>query len=557
MSLSTVVAALLLAACRPPAEHATPTPQVTATIPAPTPAANRVTDAAISDPRTFNPILSTDNASTTALDPLFDGLVRLDPLTTEVEPALAERWEYNPEGTVWTFHLHPGVLWHDGTLDAIYDPRVPNSVKHTLTIDGQRIAAEVLDAHRIRLTLPHAFAPLLNSIGFDILPKHLLGESLAAGTFAQQWGIDTPPERIVGTGPYRLSKYVPAQYLQYQRFDRHWRTDENGDRLPYVPERITLVVPDQDTAFLKFRAGELDLLEARAEDVASLRALPHVRVDQMGLDTGTTFVTFNRNPDHYVRNGKRDPRLDWFTDKTFLRAIAHAIDKASMVQNCLFGYGAPAVAEISPENTRFHNPQLGDYPYDLEKAQQLLTEGGYVDRDADGVREDRAGNPVEFTLHTNSENQVRQKMSAILKEDWTKLGLKVHYRPLEFTTLVEKLDSTYDWDAILLGFTGGVEPHNGANVLRSNGNLHLWHPRQATPATPWEKEIDELIEAGAREMDAAKRQQIYWRIQAILHHELAMIQTVHAMQFLAARTYVQNLRPTVWGLYRPERIRVF
>jgi len=525
----------------------------------------------ISDPKTFNPILVTDSASSGALSDVFESLVRLNPLTTEVEPLLAERWERNAEGTEWTFFLRRDVRWHDGapftaadvafTFEVIYDERVPNSAKHVLTVDGQRIRTEIVDQYTIRFVLPRPFAPFLNSIGEPIVPRHLLAESLEQGTFAQQWGIDTPPEKIVGTGPYRIVRYEPAQFLKLQRNEQYWMRDEEGHRLPYLEEQTLLIVPNQDTLFLKFTAGQTDVHQPRPEEIVALRQLAddpgrQMVLRQIGLETGSTFVAFNRNPRYYERGGRRDPKLDWFTDKNFLRAIAHAIDKESMVRNCLFGYGQPAVSHISPENKVFHNPNLKDYAYDLEEARRWLRAGGYIDRNGDGVIEDRNGHPVEFDLTTNAENQVRQKMCSILREDWTRLGMKVNYRPLEFTTLVEKLDTRFDWDAVLLGFTGGIEPHNGANILRSSSNLHLWNPRQEKPATAWEKEIDELVEAGAREMDVEKRRRIYWRIEEILHEELPMIQTVRQTSFVAHRSYLENFRPTVWGLYRPELIRL-
>jgi peptide/nickel transport system substrate-binding protein len=525
--------------------------------------------AMISDPKTFNPIIVTDTASGTATDDVFDPLIRLDPVTLDVEPVLAERWERNADGTEWTFALRRGVRWHDGTpftaadvtftFDAIFDNRVPNSSKHVLTIRGQRIAVEALDAHTVRFRLPEPFAPFLNSIaGTEMLPAHVLRETLAAGTFAQQWGINTPPERIVGTGPYRMVKYVPAQYLRYRRNPDYWRRDDADRALPYLEEQTILVVPSQDTAYLKFRAGETDIHAPRPEEVSELREQAtalDITVREIGLDTGTTFVVFNRNPRHYEQGGKRDPRLTWFTDLAFLRAIAHSIDKEAMIRNCLNGFGQPAIGEISPENRRFHHPDLADYPYDLDKAKSLLEEAGYRDHNNDGLREDRDGHPLEFTLHNNAGNQIREKMCSILQEDWKKLGIKVNYRPLDFTLLVEKLDTTFDWDAILIGFTASVEPHNGANLLRSSANLHMWHPNQAEPATAWEAEIDQLLDRGARELDEAKRQQIYRRIQEILHRELPMIQTVRPMEFSAYADALQNYRPTVWGVYRPELLR--
>lgn len=529
----------------------------------------RLSTATISDPKTFNPILVTDAASSAAIGDLFDTLVRLNPQTTEVEPALAERWESNADGTEWVFFLRPGVRWQDGqpltaadvafTFEAIYEPQVPNSYSHILTIDGQRMQVEALDDARVRFRLPRPFAPLLNSIGVPIIPKHRLRDALATGRFTQQWGIDTPPAELVGSGPYRMSQYVPAQYIQLRRNPDYWMRDEAGAALPYLEEQTVRIVPNQDTAYLKFLSGESDVHNPRPEEVPDLhkreRALG-ITVQEIGSDTGTLFVTFNRNPAHYVRNGRRDPRLNWFTDRRFLRAIAHSIDKQSMIVNCFHGFGRPAVAYLSPENKLFHNPILKDYEYSLERAGQILSEAGYVDRDGDGIREDREGNPIEFALHTNAGNQVREKMCSLLQEDWTKLGIKVHYRPLDFALLVEKLDTTFDWDAVLIGFTGGVEPHNGANLLRSNGNLHLWQPNQPTPATEWEAEIDRLVEAGARALDRDQRRQAYWRIQEILHEELPMIQTVLGTRFTAFKNRLQNFHPTVWGIYRPERIRI-
>jgi peptide/nickel transport system substrate-binding protein len=239
-----------------------------------------------------------------------------------------------------------------------------------------------------------------------------------------------------------------------------------------------------------------------------------------------------------------------------VQAVAHSADTKSMIQNTYFGYGEAATSSISPENKVFFNPNLKPYAYDLEVAKRLLDEGEYRDRDGDGIREDAKGRPIEFELSTNAGNQVRERLCSILKEDWTKLGFKVNYRPLDFATLVEKLSVNFEWDTMVMGFTGGVEPHNGSNLLRSSGNLHMWHPNQSTPATPWEAEIDREIEAGARELDPEKRKAHYWRIQEILHRELPMIQLVRQERFVAAKTYLVDFVPTVWGLYQPERIAI-
>jgi peptide/nickel transport system substrate-binding protein len=493
---------------------------------------DRMVTAMISDPKTFNPLISVDSASSEAVDELFEGLVRLNPKTMLPEGLLASSWEHDEAGTTWTFHLRTDVTWHDGTpftaddvaftIEAIFDPNVPNSSKHVLMVGGQPIKTEVVDPHTIKLILAEPFAPLLNSIGFGILPKHILKLALEDKKFTQAWGIDTPPERIVGTGPYKMTRYVPAQLLQYTRNPSYWMKDESGGALPRLAERTNLIVPDQNTMYLKFLDRQLHVYSPRPEEIDDLRKRSdelEIKLDKIGLETGMLFVSFNRNPAHYEKDGKRDPRLDWFTDPKFVQAIAHSADTKSMIQNTYFGTGGSGVVGLAREQAVLQ-PEPEAVWVRSEEAKRLLDAGEYRDRDGDGVREDAKGNPLEFDLSTNAGNQVRERLCSILKEDWTKLGLKVNYRPLDFATLVEKLSSNFDWDAMVMGFTGGIEPHNGANLLRSSGNLHLWQPNQTTPATPWEAEIDRELDAGARELDEKKRQPHYWKIQEILHREL-------------------------------------
>lgn len=562
-----LAASLVTAGCQ-----SAPTTSGAAT-PPPAPAARRrhpphLFTATLADPKTFNPILTVDANSAAAVADVFDTLVRLDPRTTEMEPDLAERWTISPDGTTATFFLRHDARWHDGrpltaadvvfTFDAIYDQHVPNSLKNILTVDGQRIGVEAVDDFTVRMHLAHAFAPLLSAVAVPIIPKHILGAALAAGQFAQEWGIDTPPQRIIGSGPYKLDAYVPAQYLHLARNPDYWRRDDGGQPLPYLTEQTIRIVPDQNTAYLKFLAGETDIHQPRPEEVPDLQAQAAARdisVREVGLDTGTLFVTFNRNPAHYRQSGKTDPRLTWFTDLNFLRAIAHSIDKPSIVNTVMHGYGQPAVSYLSPENKQFYDPNLQDYPYDLDRARQLLAEGGYVDRDGDGVIEDRDGNPIEFTLYTNAANQVREKLCAILKQDWESLGMKVNFQALDFGLLVEKLDVTFDWDAMVMGFTGSVEPHNAANLLRSSGNLHLWNPNQQVPATDWEAEIDRQLEAGARTLDPEQRRQAYWRVQEILQQQLPLIQTVRQLRFVAFTNALQHYEQSAWGVERPELLR--
>jgi len=555
-----VIASVVLAAAgapgcrvnRPPNDHAV---------------AQTLYDSMGTDPGTFNPILVTDSASNQAVGDLFEGLVRINPITTLPEPGLAQSWELSEGDKTITFHLRRDVKWSDGvpftsrdvvfTMRAIYDPRVPNSESFSLTVDGKPIKVEAPDKYTVVMRMPRAFAPLLYSIGFPIVPAHALEHALDSGQFNRTWGIDTPPQELISLGQYRMENYVPGQLIKFARNPDYWLRDEHGGELPRLHGQVLLIVPDPNAQYLRFMDGQTDVYNPRPEEVFSLRenaAKLNITIKSVGVDTGSLFFAFNRNPRHFIQKGVVNPKYKWFTDINFMRALAHAVDKQGMINLCFRGLGVPAVSDVSPANKIFYDPNLKPYDYDLKLAARILDEAGYR-MIRPGVRGDPEGNPLIFKLTTNTSVAVRDEMCAIFKQDLEKLGIRVDYRPLEFITLVKALDSSFDWDCVLIGFTGGIEPNNGANFLRSSGNLHIWNPSQTKPATPWEAEIDKLLDQGTMVMDPKQRAPYYWRIQEILHDELPIIETVRQTRYIAYRNSLENYDPTVWGLYKPEWIQ--
>ncbi|HYB92442.1 MAG TPA: ABC transporter substrate-binding protein [Candidatus Binataceae bacterium] len=523
--------------------------------------------ATASDPRTFNPILVTDSASGQIIGDLFDSLIQTNPMTTLPEPRIAQSWEISPDQKTITFHLRHDVKWFDGqpltsrdvlfTMKVIYDPKVPNSIRPGLTIDRKQIESEAPDDYTVVMHLPKPFAPLLYAIQIPIIPAHVLEPIYAAGKFNQSWGINTPVDQLIGDGAYKMTRYVQSQVVQYARNSDFWMKDEHGGALPRLRGQTEIIVQDMNAAYLRFLSGQIDIYGPRPEEVVDLgekKKQLDITLYESGIDTGTLFFSFNRNPKHFVRGGVADPKLSWFTDINFLRAMAHAVDKKAMINLCFHGLAEPAVGDISPANKIFYDPNIRDYDYDPKLSAQLLESAGYH-LAKPGVRVDPHGRRLEFNLMTNTGTPERDQICVIFKQDLENLGIKVNYRPVEFTTLVERIDSTFDWDCILIGFTGGLEPNDGADFLRSSGNLHMWNPDQATPATPWEAEIDRLLDEGASEMDETKRAPYYWKIQEILHDQLAVIETVRQQRYAAWKNSLENYQPTVWGLYRPEWIQ--
>ncbi|MDR7544961.1 MAG: ABC transporter substrate-binding protein [Armatimonadota bacterium] len=497
-------------------------------------------NAQVSEPRTFNPVVVTDASTGAVLAPVFDGLVEVNYITGEIEPSLAESWALSPDGRTWTFTLRQGVRWSDGepltaddvlfSLQAVFTRGVQSTTADLLTLGGKPVRWTKLDARRITFTTEEPQGFFLRLIAdLTVLPRHRLQAALARGAaaFNAAWGVNTPPHEIVGSGPFIMRTYVFGQRVTYTRNPRYWRVDRAGNRLPYLDRYVLQFVPNLDAEKLKFLAGEIDLYAARPREYAEFKAgeaAGNYTVYDGPETFSSEYLVFNQNP-----RGLRPPKLTWFRDVRFRRALNGAIDRQTVVRQVYAGRATPAWSPVSVANGRYHNPHVRRYPYDLRRAQQLLEEAGFR-KGADGVLRDRAGHVVEFELNTVAQNADAVAIGNIVRQDFARLGIKVVFSPEPFATLVTKLDNTFRWDAIIIGLTGDSEPGTARAYWMSSGALHDWNPRQAKPAEPWEAEIDRIFEQVARETDIQRRRALYWRWQEIV------AETVPVMFFTNPKT---------------------
>jgi peptide/nickel transport system substrate-binding protein len=422
------------------------------------------------------------------------------------------------------------------------------------TIEGKMIAVKALDSSTVQFVLPVPFAPFLRAMSQEILPKHRYGRFVKQGTYSTALGIKTPPEEMVGTGAFLLESYISSQKVVFRRNPLFYQFDSAGNRLPYLERVVYMIVADQNAELLRFKRGEIDYLGAKGEDYPGLKKEEYkggYTVWRLGPATGSNFLFFNQNRSLDPKTGApyvEPKKLAWFTNSDFRKAVAYALDKENMVRAIMNGLGYPQWSPMTPSEGYFYNADVAQYPYNLAMARTLLESQGFRDSDGDSVIEDPEGNPVEFSFVTNSGNNVRIKIAEIIRKDLEELGFKVHFQQMEFNSLVQKIDNPpFAWDAILLGLTGGEEPHFGKNVWHSSGTLHMWYPRQKTPATPWEARIDSLFDAGVKELDEAKRKGVYDEWQRIAAEELPLIYTVLPERILCISNKFANVNPSLNG----------
>lgn len=534
------------------------------------------TDSSIADPKTFNYWVAAETSSTGAVGWLYDSLIGRNAYTLKWESRLAELPEVSEDGLTWTFHLKPNLKWSDGqpitaddvifTLDLLFDEKVQTNMRESMLVDvpdgnggfkRQPIEYKKMDNSTVQFQFPVEYAVAREMLSFPIAPKHKLYKSWRQGqpaktAFNSTWGVNVDVRELVSSGPWIIQSYVPKQRLVYARNPHYWKKDAEGRPLPYLDKYVTLIVQDQNTDQLKFAAGDTDVLGLQHKDYPRLKAAEakgRYKVMNLGPSWGNSYLSFNQNPNSVV--AKRAPwKVKLFQDARFRQAVSYAINRKRISDDIYLGMATPMWGPVSPANTLFFNPNVPQYPYSIDKAKEMLTQIGLKDSNNDGILE-YEGHPVKFTILTNVENNQRVSILGIINNDLKQLGLDVTYAPIDFNKLVSLLSpkppAPYDWEAIVLGFTGGPEPYNGRNVWQSSGNMHQWYPYQKEPATKWEAEVDDIFRESGQTLDSEKRRELFNQWQEIAASQLPLIYTVVPDGLVALRDGFDNIKPCSLG----------
>lgn len=529
--------------------------------------------ALISNPKTFNPLFaSQEQASSFITNMMFDGLVRINSKTQEIEPALAKEWKVSPNGKEWIFYLRKGAKWSDGlpitcddvifTLDTIYHPSINTPSKDILQINQKNLKAIKLDTYTVKFILPQIYSPFLRQVEkntFPILPKHKWEKYVQNGTFLLEMNINSNPQDIITSGPYMLEKYIPGQRVILKANPFYYKLDKNNLKLPYFNKMIINIISDYNSIYLKLISGEIDLWDSlRPEDYSLLKTKAkekNLEIKIIGVSPGPEMLWFNLSNELNPKTKKKyidEKKLKWFNNINFRKAIAYAIDRAAIIKNIYYQSAKPSYGLETESNQLWYNPNITSYIYDINKAKDYLAKAGFkLLKESDRLKLiDSEGNEVKFTLNTNSENASRVNAANFIASDLKKIGITVNVQPIEFRSFVTKLMDTFDYDAALLAFTRpDLDPSSTMNVLLSSSSMHVWHPNQKIPSTEWEKRIDDLLNLQLITYDYNLRKKYYLEIQKIMDDNLPII---YLYAPLAISVYKKNIKNIQCSILEPR-----
>lgn len=428
---------------------------------------------------------------------VFDQLVRYNKDDLTPAPGLAASWEAAEDGLSWTFTLQGGVTWQDGEPFTADD--VAFTFNEVVLVDdlaannassfGPVERVEVVDETTVRFILSEPFSSLPYYLAYyaGILPEHVLGDAenpLSNATFNKQ----SP----VGTGAFRVAEFVPGSFVRLERNPDYW----GGE--PKLAGIVFSIVPDPNTQLAQVLAGELDMVSvSNPALLAGVENNPNLEVLEQ-----------SQNLYYFVALNQTDER---FQDVRVRQALLYAIDRPAIIASVLKGYGEVATGPIAPLQQALYNPDVPDYPFDPERARELLAEAGYTPG-ADGILE-KDGEPLTITMPTGQFGSL-VPATLLVQQYWQDIGVQADVQVLEWNAYIDQMFVNRQYEATLAWWstppTPDVTPYYASAAAEAGQNIPGYQ----------NAELDEIMAAGRAAATEAEQVEVYGQMQEFLAEEL-------------------------------------
>jgi len=493
-----------------------------------------------SEPKTLNPLLVADTSSE-AIRYLTAGvLIRVNRQTQELEHELALNWRLTPDGRGISFQLRPNVAFSDGTpftsedvantMRSLLDPKLHAPTADMFHAGGDAVRIETPAPDRISITFP---APVA---GMERLFDQV-------GIISSK----SPKKEMATLGPLFVASYKPGSEVDLARNPYYWKRDARGQRLPRVDSVRLFIQQNRDMELVRFQRGELSLMNTVSPEFFDLlKPKMPAAVRDLGPSLESEMMWFNQTPKAPIPDYKKQ----WFQSRDFRRAVSAAVNREDLCRLVYHGHARPAEGPISPANRFWFNTALKPHAYDPRQALDLLAKAGF--RLQDGQLYDSGSHAVEFSVVTNAGNQAREKIAQMIQNDLKAIGIRLNIVKLDYSAIIERISQSFDYESCLLGLTNvDLDPDAQMNVWLSSASNHQWNPNQARPATPWEAEIDRLMQAQGSELHPAKRKAYFDKVQEIVSQEVPFLYLVTRNALVAVSPKVLNADPSV---LRPQAV---
>src|SRR5262245_8520207 len=449
----------------------------------------------------LDPVTQDANPDIWAFMQIYQQLVRVNVKGDGFEPDLAEKWSTSADGRTWTFNLRKNAHFSNGdpvkASDAVWSLKRARDTKGPWKWALEAVEdIQAKDDYTVVISLKEPWAPFLADI--SLFSNSILPEKVFKG--AKDEDISNKP---VGSGPWMLVDWKKGEELVMKANPHYY---EKG--FPKSQELRIKYIPDDYTRIIALQSGEVDGIDYP----------PFSRMEELRKDAK---LEAQLNPStavsHLVLNMREAP----LSNVKLRQALASATDRAAIVKAVCFGNCTPATTFL-PMTTPFFNKGSKGYPYDLNKAKELLKESGVA-------------TPLTLKVMYRSNDAVQQPTAVALKEMWGKLGVNLELEPLDRATETQRYRAN-QFQIRITGWTNDIpDPSQLASYALGFTESQSYHSGYQSA------EMDGLLAKGLREVNPEKRRQVYYEIQELALKDSPLIILYYAPYTIAINKKMKGL----------------
>lgn len=464
-----------------------------------------------------------------------------DPKTLQVVGNAATSWTVDKDAKTVTYKLKDGIKWSDGQAitsdDYLWTYQQAIKKENKWPRYSQNIADPTKPDSNGALDLtapdPKTVVVKMNTLTFDIveradfinpLPRHIW-ESKDWLDPTKNSEIDAP---TVVNGPWLLKKWDKGKSITFVP-----NTASTIWPVPYLDSVTVAIVENTSIGFQKLKSGELDVFTPSNQDEAEAETLPN--------STIVKWNPANASWGHISFNFRRA----YFKDVKFRTALNYVVDRKAVIDKVYYGLAVPMWADVAPASDKYDDTAVMKYPYDPDKAKQILKDAGYTVKDGKLYSPDGTALPkLKYAFITDTPEGA--KLAAIAQQGFKELGIDIDLVGTDFQTLLKTIQTEpFDYDFAALGWSAGINPEGFGDVWRSIPSLNFG---------AWvNDDVNKLYTSTLQEFDNAKRKQIMSQIQSIESRDGPYIYVNSNLAFAAVSKKLGGVTATPLGIGTDSR----
>ncbi|MAO19889.1 MAG: hypothetical protein CMJ35_13710 [Phycisphaerae bacterium] len=496
-------------------------------------------------PAKLTPVLGEDVYGRRVQDQVCETLADYDPVTLELRGWLAEAWQYDPNGYWVRVKIRDIARFSDGEPvtaedvrwsfhDYINNPELETESLRSILTQIEKVEVISDKVVEIQFNKPDAYN-LQSALGFYILPKHFYEQFTPTQ-------INQATALTMGSGPFKFAnlnpdnQWTPGETVVLVRNEQYWGVK------PAISEMRFNVIQEDVPKLTAFTNGETDMINPSAPQYLEMteRADWEEKAHSLkwlNMRSGYLFIGWQCGP--------RDGKLTPFHDKRVRQAMTLNLDREQMIRDIWAGLDYVAVGPNNPPSPAA-NPDIDPWPYDPERALELLAEAGWQDRDGNGILENEDGTEFEFEFTRASGGQTAERMQKYIVDRCAAIGIRCTPKIVDWA-LYDQILKNRDFDAITLGWSASAPESDPKQIWHTDSIQNQGHN-----FIQWDGGQDQYIDGLKAELDFDKRMKIFHQFHSLVHEEqpYTFIRVVPWKRFISKD--FANVHPYPKGLEQRE-----